>query len=321
MTNTQKAVFIMIIAGSSFLFNSRPAWPEISGTSVERDSKADKGEVPALLKEGGKLYRDAKYVEAGQSFKKALEIDPTNGYAGRMLSLCRHRLIYKGKRYQAVLGDDKKALGYFEAAQEILPEKSEDVDSLISEIDLKHQRSKEGVIDKRNDVEKGKMLLDIDKTWLKSSIKNLKDFFKKDKTAAAPDDINDKLNRKIRIVDFNNASLRDVLKNLSELSGVNIVLDENAMVGVMPEGLTVYLTEVSLADAIEIILRSSGLKYRIEKSYILVTTPDKLNDESMSMKVYDVQDIVGRLYDFSADPLQNQGSSAASQSQDNNAQN
>jgi tetratricopeptide (TPR) repeat protein len=315
MTNTRKAVFIMIIASSSVLFNLPSAWPQAGEANVVRDLKVDKEKVSVLLKEGHRLYRDGKYVEAGQSFRKILEINPNNGYASKLLRLCRQQLIYKGKKYLQELGDDDTALAYFAAAKEILPEKTEDIDTLVSGIELRREGSKERAIDKRSDVEKSKMLLDVDKTWLKSSIKNLNDPAEKEKMFAASDDFNSRINKKIRAIDFNNASLRDVLKNLSELTGVNIILDENALVGVMPEGLTVYLTDVSLGDAIEIILRSSGLRYRVEKNYILVTTPDKLKDENMSMKVYNVQDIIGRLYDFSAEALENQNASASNRAQ------
>lgn len=111
---------------------------------------------------------------------------------------------------------------------------------------------------------------------------------------------------------FENALLRDVIIDLSKMSGVNIVLDETIFseqrlirsavpgyretAGESKEAqgplraisplVTMSLENVSLIEALDIILRSKGLRYRLEPNLIYVSTPMGLSDGELLTRVY-----------------------------------
>ncbi len=116
---------------------------------------------------------------------------------------------------------------------------------------------------------------------------------------------------------FENAHLRDVVMNLSKMSGVNIVLDETifaespaAVVGgtgaptftarkgtteeAGKEGstriasplVTMSLENIPLIEALDIILRSKGLRCRLEPNLFYVSTPEVLAGQEMITRIY-----------------------------------
>lgn len=293
-----KFVSITIVIFSIGLFLSQ----EVSSEEPARQGLKDPEEqsLKALLDEGRRFYSQGLYLESTASFKKALAVEPQNRYAKEMLKPCWKRLISEGEKYMEEPFDAEKAIAYFTAARSLEPYKIGYVDSLIKQVNIKRAIRKAETL-------KEKMLLDVDKTWTLSSVKDLAGKTKapseEKETARFDEDLKGRLEKKVKVIDFNNASLKEVIKNLSEMTGVNIVLDEDVLSGVMPEGITIYLTDITLLQALEIILKTSGLKYRLEKSYILVTTADKLVDEELMVQVYDVQDIVGKLHDFPGEAL------------------
>lgn len=272
--------------------------------------KEEGGYYYEFANEGRQFYAEKNYLAAAESFKKILSIEPKNKYAKKMLNQCWKKLISEGKRYMKEPFDPKKALRYLTAAKSIDPARARYIDDLIAQVEAKRVEK----FEEDSEVMKERMLADVEKVWTTPSIKDLEAKIptKKKEGEGLDEELKKKLDKKVKVVDFNNASLRDAVKNLSEMTGINIVLDEHALAGIMPEGITIYLADITLPEALEIILKTSGLKYRLEKNYILVTTPDKLVDESSTVRVYDVQDIVGKLYDFSAEKLDSSGVSSSS---------
>ena len=64
-----------------------------------------------------------------------------------------------------------------------------------------------------------------------------------------------------------------------------------------------HLKNIPLIEALDIILRTKGLKYRFEENIIWITTEEKLLEEDLTVRVYDVQDLVGKLFDFPSTPF------------------
>ncbi|MCM8813304.1 MAG: hypothetical protein NC924_05130 [Candidatus Omnitrophica bacterium] len=85
-------------------------------------------------------------------------------------------------------------------------------------------------------------------------------------------------------VDFSDAQLQSVLDYLSRVSGINIVIDEAAVI--RAGTLTIQMKEVSLLKALESILRSKGMGYRFEDGYIWVTSRENIVNEGMETRVY-----------------------------------
>lgn len=86
-------------------------------------------------------------------------------------------------------------------------------------------------------------------------------------------------------VDYQAANLRTVLRQLSEIGGINLVIDPS-----VPNGATVdlKLTQVPWDQVMDVILRSSGLTYQLEGAVLRVLTRDartkELDDESKQKK-------------------------------------
>lgn len=102
-------------------------------------------------------------------------------------------------------------------------------------------------------------------------------------------------------IDFTDASLRDVLKALTELSGISIVVDEGAVAA--DARVTIHLQAITVLDALQTILRTQGLAYRVEENLIWVSSPERLK-EQLIVHAYDVQDLVGKLHDFPGTALE-----------------
>ncbi|MDR2728828.1 MAG: hypothetical protein LBB56_06825 [Chitinispirillales bacterium] len=71
------------------------------------------------------------------------------------------------------------------------------------------------------------------------------------------------------------ASLSEVLRVLADRSGMNFVVAE----GVHREKISIILNNTPLDEAINLLVRASGLSYEIIGSSILIAEPDKLKDE------------------------------------------
>jgi len=73
----------------------------------------------------------------------------------------------------------------------------------------------------------------------------------------------------------NNASLSDILQQLSALSGMNFVAGE----GVHRDTITLILSKTPLDEAINLLVRAAGLSYEIIGNSVLIAEPDKLKNE------------------------------------------
>lgn len=123
--------------------------------------------------------------------------------------------------------------------------------------------------------------------------------------AAAKSSARLELERKARqiipSINFTEARLKEVIEFLAVSNDINIVIDET----VVPknETVTIHLKEIPLEEALDIILRTKGLKYRFEENIVWITTEEKLLEEDLVVRVYDVQDLVGKIFDFPSEPF------------------
>jgi tetratricopeptide (TPR) repeat protein len=156
------------------------------------------------------------------------------------------------------------------------------------------------------DLYKKAQLLEVEQAWYPpvpepQAIKNYAENFKGVKKSPARLELERKALEIIPKIDFKAAQLKEVIEFLAVSNDINIVIDET----VVPrnETVTIYLTNIPLAEALDIILRTKGLKYRFEENIIWITTEEKLLEEDLVVRVYDVQDLVGKLFDFPSKPF------------------
>ncbi len=146
-------------------------------------------------------------------------------------------------------------------------------------------------------------------------------------------------------LDFQNAHLRKVLTYLSKVSGINIVLDESVFppeaerektpAPAPPAGeetapavptaavaveevtsggharVTIRLKDIPLIEALDVILRTKGLSYKIEENIIWITTEENLQAGDLITKTYrpaggisDVVDMLKKTVPFDTEKVE-----------------
>ena len=127
-------------------------------------------------------------------------------------------------------------------------------------------------------------------------------------------------------INFTDAHIRDVIKYLSDVSGINIVIDEDIFpkiekaesvknkidvdgngeesvseepeMGVVSDRITISLINIPLIEALKYILSAKGLKYRIDEYAIVVSTPEKLSSVEMETRYYHLSSGLGIFTEF-----------------------
>ena len=106
-------------------------------------------------------------------------------------------------------------------------------------------------------------------------------------------------------LDFEDTDLRAVLKFLSEVTGINFLIDEDVFnqIGESdrddPEAgrripISIFVTDLPLESALKGMLRQRGLDFSIERDFIYVSTPELLRAstfEQMEVRFYQLRDL------------------------------
>ena len=214
----------------------------------------------------------------------------------RLVSSAR-RDLYK-ERYQ-------DAINKLNEAQSLAGEKTPYIDDLLDEVrsqEIEYELARAAA---NADLYKKQKLIEVEKAWYppkpevveEASAQQFADSMKSEARLG----LERKAKQVIPSIDFNDAQLKEVVEFLAVSNEINIVIDET----VVPhnETVTVHLKNIPLNEALDIILRTKGLKYRFEENIVWITTEEKLLEEDLEVRVYDVQDLVGKLFDFPSQPF------------------
>ncbi|OED35662.1 hypothetical protein AB834_04455 [PVC group bacterium (ex Bugula neritina AB1)] len=106
-------------------------------------------------------------------------------------------------------------------------------------------------------------------------------------------------------LNFKDASLKGVVDLLAELTGLNIVIDtkEIGKDDLDRGNITFKVSDMPLIKIIEAILRFTNFDYLIEDNLIWITTKEKIRKEDIVLMVYDVEDLIGKIFDFPSEEL------------------
>lgn len=182
------------------------------------------------------------------------------------------------------------------------------VEKLIAKILEKQIEREKKQEELRRQTEKKRMLAEVDRHWLPPQPEK-----KKKVKAAEPEKLSlllEHARRPVPFIDFTDATLREVVEFLAKAAQVNIVIDEKAVPA--EEHVTVHLKDIPMLEALNHILKTKKLLAKVEDNLILVTNEEALAGD-LEVRVYDVQDLVGKLHDFPAEPF-NFGEIAKNQS-------
>lgn len=92
--------------------------------------------------------------------------------------------------------------------------------------------------------------------------------------ALNPPSMNEKLNQRVSL-EFRNASIQSVIESLSQYSGINFILDKDTK---LDQTTTIYAKETTVQEALDMIIRTSSLGYKMLNSntfLIYQDTPEK----------------------------------------------
>ncbi len=188
-------------------------------------------------------------------------------------------LIEQGHEYWADM-KFSKAKEMFEQAHRLRPDDPQIV-GLVQKVELAALKYERMQAQQAAELAQEKRLLQTDQAWLRDS-KTTTETIETEKSGQKESDI---LARKVSI-DFSEAQLKNVIEYLSQLTGVNIVMDEAPVS--RAGSISIHLNNVTLKRALESILRAKGLAYRLEDDFIWVSTEDSLANESMETRSYNL---------------------------------
>ena len=278
----------------------------------------------------GKAYYDErKYFEAIEEFQKAEEILPRNRLseetrsyiekAQRNLRRAKKETRQAGIQSLIAEGQTYYYAGEYDKAEEtwekilIIDPYSRAATALIEKANIAIWQSEKREVEARKRMEEKARLLDVERSYLsgpyKARVSEKPELDIMVSTVAGgrtPEEASLVLGAKAKqkvTLDFKEADLRDVIKQLHDWTGINIVLDESILEGVEPT-LTIYLTDVSFLEALEYVIKAKGLAYRVEKGVIFISTPEKLeNDEKMETRIYYLRKGLGTHTQFSEESM------------------
>ncbi|MFW6257008.1 MAG: secretin N-terminal domain-containing protein, partial [Bacillota bacterium] len=72
---------------------------------------------------------------------------------------------------------------------------------------------------------------------------------------------------------FKDADLKDVLRTIAELSGINLITDTQ-----INDTITINLSDISFVKALDVLTQSNKLDYRIDDNIVVVSTKERLNE-------------------------------------------
>ena len=283
-----------------------PSSPLVGEEKVrgDKESQLSKEEVVDYYRQAKKLLKKEKFAEAITMLNKVLEIEPDHKGARKLLYQARLKQLERGEQDVQKLAELEKKERLLEVEKDTMP--------LVEERIAEEEKGvePEGKVHVASEEEK--------------AIEMLKE------KAQSP-----------VTLDFKDTDLREVIRYLVELTGVNIVIDEaifdqetQGIIGTEPEqeekpegttqpGLgdfakqaigeapkpaspkvTIFIKDIPLIRGLDIILRSKGLKYKVEKDFLWVSTPANLKREDLEIRIYNLKHVASGFANFPAPALQ-----------------
>ncbi|MFH1857266.1 MAG: hypothetical protein ABH836_08625 [Candidatus Omnitrophota bacterium] len=257
---------------------------EMSSTNKDIEdyiNKCEKAITKASLKhyfDGVKLYKQSKLIEAMDEFSMVNE--KSNKYA-------KAKIYIDKIEEELEVSDSKRGKDDFEREKEDLKGQLKDLKEQLAIAQL------------RKEVQEQQLMLDVDKAYLPSSkVKRAEatqeetvDEKKEREDAEARAKVIEEMKKiSVPALSLNDADIRDVIRQLMNMTGVTIVLDEVALNKVAGEGAVkvtfTTVTPIPLLALLELSLKTTGLNYRVEPTYIWISDRETLAKEELVTKTY-----------------------------------
>jgi type II secretory pathway component GspD/PulD (secretin) len=305
--------------------DSREAKRAIIKASREIAARSDVPDIEAIEKDrldfhltkGTEYYDKEKYDEAIAEWQEALRIDPDNKLAQSLIEAGKRAkvdvLMEKGHD-EFFAGRIDEAIAIWEEAHEITPS-SRVLDELIAEAHrARHEREQarigadiEQQYQQMNEfvAKQGLLPEEASPDGMKRRDLSEKPAPRKIKEFGAREAIMKELSQPVAF-EFECEPLRDVLRFLTTITGINILIDEEIFnlygsyrdcydntVDRLEIFVTIHVSDLPLESALNGMLRQHGLGFSIERDFIYISTPDILRGssfEQLETRFYHLKD-------------------------------
>lgn len=289
----------------------------------EITKEKEKAMLEHFYSEGRRLYEEGDYEGAIDQFSRILEIDPGHKGAKSQIQSIKRKLKetkqmespdamakklirsgkikYNQKDFKGAIDDFQDALVLDYSNEEILEwikrarRQQELEESKKNKDDLTMDTK---VAAKGKEVQEKSAMLEVEKAYLPPEKPERKPVEieeiispEEKKEERAREELLKSLQAKmVPAISLTEADIRDVIRQLMEITGVTIVIDEGALAqaaGKEPLKLTFStVNPLPLMEVLDIALRATNLNYRVEPNYIWISTPEKLEKENLITRTY-----------------------------------
>ena len=288
--------------------------------------------VEYFYKEGKRLLEMEDYEGAVEQFSRVLEIESDHkGAKGGMKKLRRQlkkvklddspkamakdfmksgKKKYRMRDYDGALDDFQDALVLDYDSKDIiewlkrarrrkeLQEAKEKKDDILEDTELTI---------KKKEAEERRAMLEVEEAYLPPDKPErgpvvIEEFLSPEEEAeerARKELLARLLKKMVPAVSLTEADIRDVIRQLMEITNVTIVIDEGALAeatGAAPLRLTfTTVNSLPLLEILDIALKATELAYRIEPNYIWISSPEKLKQQKLVTRTYRLKYPVRRI--------------------------
>lgn len=289
-----------------------------------------KSVVSGLFNEAKATYEAKNYETAKKLFEKVVDLDPKNKSARHYVELCndaiarempvtvsgslvkRGKANYDKKQYAAAIADFETALASNPSdaeAQEWLAKsqaafaRAKQTEQLKNEKVVAREDEKEtirerSVAEAEKDAAEQAMLLEVDKGWLPPQKLPREEM--QIEEIVSPEELAEKEAKKkleekmasvvVPALSVTDADVQDLIRQLMELTGVTIVVDE-VKIAELTKDKPIKISLVTanpmpLLDILNIAFRTTSLGYKVEANYVLVSTKDEISKEDLVTRTY-----------------------------------
>jgi tetratricopeptide (TPR) repeat protein len=270
-------------------------------------------------------YNKGNYSQAIQQFRLVLEIDPINETANSYIEKALEKLRKSAKKhYKRGMayynkGEMQKTIDemsmipvgspYYEEAQQYIAYANEvltegavyGIDSPKAgeqhiEDQIAKMNKEEELVMLRKKAHEQQLMIDVEEAYLppeqyeeeEEEEAITAEEIEEQKREAAQQKLRSKMNENIvPALSLSDADIRDVIRELVKLTGVNIILDEGALKDA--ENMTVSFTTVTpmpLLDLLDIALKTTDLAYKVEPTYIWISDKESIYKENLVVRTY-----------------------------------
>lgn len=279
--------------------------------------------VTDLFNQGKIEYERKNYETAQQLFERVAQLDPRNKQAIHYRELCKENIAksvpdtitgtlvkrgkanYANKQYSAAVADFESALASNPSDTEvqawlIKARQTEglDVEEKTTKEERKRLIAERHVANEKKNTSEQAALLAVDKSWLPPEKPQREEIEVEEVISEAEKadmEAKKKLEEKmasvvVPAISVTDADIQDLIRQLMEMTGVTMVLDEKALAELTKEQpLKVTLstaTPMPLLDVLNIAFKTTQLGYKVEQNYVWISTKKNVSQEDLVTRTY-----------------------------------